>query len=67
MARHSASSKHHPFATSLTRTGQRNMANRKPYRNAEQQAAARAGATLTGGRYVSTAPVSFSKQKRKAA
>lgn len=37
MARHSASSKHHPFATSLTRTGQRNMANRKPYRNAEQQ------------------------------
>lgn len=67
MARHSASSKHHPFATSLTRTGQRNMANRKPYRNAEQQYEAKRRATLVDGRYVSTAPVSYSKQKRKAA
>lgn len=67
MARHSASSKHHPFATSLTRTGQRNMANRKPYRTAEQQYEAKRSAVLGGGRYVSTAPVSFTKQKRKAA
>lgn len=67
MARHSASSKHHPFATSLTRTGQRNMANRKPFRTAAQQAEARDGAVLKEGRYISTAPVSFSKQKRKAA
>ena len=67
MARHSARAKHHPFATALTRTGQRNMANRKPYRTAEQQAEARAGAALKEGRYVSNAPVSYSKQKRKAA
>ncbi|HWD14297.1 MAG TPA: hypothetical protein VG519_13185 [Pseudochrobactrum sp.] len=67
MARHSARAKHHPFATTMTRTGQRNMANRKPYRTAEQQAEARAGAVVKEGRHVSTAPVSFSKQKRKAA
>ena len=67
MARHGARAKHHPFATTMTRTGQRNMTNRKPYRTAEQQAEARAGAVLKEGRYVSNAPVSYSKQKRKAA
>lgn len=67
MARHSARAKHHPFATTKTRTGQRNMANRKPYRTSEQQAEAKRSAVLIEGRYVSSAPVSFSKQKRKAA
>ncbi|GEM_PF-2173970 len=67
MARHSARAKHHPFATTMTRTGQRNMANRKPYRTAEQQYEAKQSAVLLDGRYVSSAPVSYSKQKRKAA
>lgn len=56
-----------PYATSLTRGGKLNMANRKPYRTPEQQNEARAAAVLKDGRYVSSAPVSFSKQKRKVA
>lgn len=67
MARHSTRAKHHPFATAMTRTGQRNMANRKPYRTAEQQAEAKRNAVLLDGRYVSSAPISYSKQKRKTA
>lgn len=55
------------YATALTRTGKLDMTNRKPYRTEAQQAEARNNAVLKDGRYVSSAPVSFSKQKRKAA
>lgn len=65
MARPSARAKHHPFATSLTRTGKLDMANRKPMRTAEQKAEAKRAAVLRDGRYVSTAPVTMGQTKRR--
>lgn len=53
--------------TQYTRTGTRDMANRKPYRTAAQKEEARRTARLVDGRYVSGSPVSYSRQKRGAA
>lgn len=60
-------SKHRPqrgLTTQFTRTGERDMTNRKPFRTAEQKAEARRTARLVDGRHVSSAPVSFSSSKR---
>ena len=40
------------FATTFTRTGKLDMTNRKPYRNAELTAAAKAESRIVNGRYV---------------
>lgn len=58
---------HKSHQTKMTRTGERDMTNRKPYRTAAQKAEARATARLVNGRYVSSAPVSFSRQQRRQA
>ena len=49
-----------PYATKLTLTGQRDMKNRKPYRNAAQKAAAKDNSQkCKGGYFVSNTPVSY--------
>lgn len=49
-----------PYATSLTRTGQLDMKNRKPYRTAQQKKLAREMAYKTDkGFYRSNAPKSY--------
>lgn len=59
-----ASGKHHPYATSLTRTGKPDMTNRKPFRTKEQKAAAREAAFVRNGTYVSHSPVSYHREQR---
>lgn len=58
---------HKAYQTKFTRTGERDTTNRKPYRAAAQKLHARDTAVLKDGRYVSNAPVSFSRTKRGAA
>lgn len=43
--------------TKMTRTGERDMTNRKPYRTAAQKIEARNRANKVDGRWVTTAPV----------
>ncbi len=53
---------HMAYATQFTRTGQRDMTNRKPFRTKAQKAVARQMAHKTkGGFWVSGAPVSYHK------
>ncbi len=58
---------HKAHQTAKTRTGSVDTTNRKPYRTASQREQARATARLVDGRYVSNAPVSFSRQQRRQA
>ena len=51
--------KHLRYATSLTRTGKRDMRNRKPFRTKEQKVKAKEMAEQVNGTWVSTAPVSY--------
>ncbi|MCH6205270.1 MULTISPECIES: hypothetical protein [Brucella] len=53
--------------TKYTRTGERDMTNRKPYRTAAQKAEARASARLIDGRYVSNAPVTYHRAPKRGA
>ncbi|MFC0245785.1 hypothetical protein [Falsochrobactrum ovis] len=53
--------------TKFTRTGERDMTNRKPYRTAAQKVEARRTARLVDGRYVSNAPVSYHRAPRRGA
>lgn len=57
--------RHHPYATALTRTGKLNTHNRKPFRTTKQKAEARRTASIVDGRFVSTAPVSVQSAPRK--
>lgn len=51
---------HLAYQTKLSREGQINMLNRKPFRSAEQKKAARAAAVkCDDGAYRSTAPVQY--------
>lgn len=57
---------HLAFQTRYTRTGERNMLNRKPYRTKAQKELARASVFRHKGAFCSNAPVSFhSKDIRK--
>lgn len=48
------------YATKMTRTGERDMSNRKPYRTAKQKAVARKKAVVgKDGTFRSSAPVSM--------
>ncbi len=67
MKSHSLREPHKAYQTKFTRTGERDTTNRKPYRTAAQKLHARDSAVLKDGRYVSNAPVSFSRTKRGAA
>jgi len=53
--------------TKYTRTGERDMTNRKPYRTAAQKAEARQYALLKDGRYVSSAPVTYHRVPKRGA
>lgn len=64
MNSHSSRAPHLAYQTKFTRTGERDTTNRKPYRTAAQKYAARQDARLVDGRYVSSAPVSYSRTKR---
>lgn len=59
--------RHHPYATALTRTGKLNMHNRKPFRTAAQRQEARQTARIVDGRYVSSAHVSMHSAKQRRA
>lgn len=50
-----------PYATQFTRTGERDMKNKKPFRTAAQKQVARETAKKIDGRWVSNAPVSYHK------
>ncbi|MFC5584478.1 hypothetical protein ACFPOD_05100 [Nitratireductor kimnyeongensis] len=53
------------YATKMTRTGERDMSNRKPYRTAKQKAEAKRTAVRgEDGVYRSGAPVSFHRGGR---
>jgi len=67
MKSHNFREPHKAHQTKFTRTGERDTTNRKPYRTAAQKVAAQRDAVLKDGRYVSNAPVSFSRTKRGAA
>lgn len=53
------------YQTAFSRTGTRDMQNRKPYRTAAQKAAARANAVQVNGTWVANAPVSYHRAPRK--
>jgi len=53
--------------TKYTRTGERDMTNRKPYRTAAQKAEARANAVLPNGTHVSSTPVTFHRAPKRGA
>lgn len=47
------------YATEFTRTGKRNMINRKPYRTVDQKQDAKNNAVLLNGTYYASTPVSY--------
>ena len=60
MSRHSAATPAHlRHQTQLSRTGEMNMHNRKPFRTARQRELARKDARVVDGRFVSDVPVSM--------
>jgi len=58
---------HTAYKTKYTRTGERDMTNRKPYRTAAQKSEARQYALLKDGRYVSSAPVTYHRSPKRGA
>ncbi len=67
MKSHNLHEPHKAHQTKFTRTGERDTTNRKPYRTAAQKLHARDTAIVKDGRYVSNAPVLFSRTQRRSA